>query len=323
MEDPELQGDSKRARLEPAAVEELKQEVDREAKQEDDWEVKAGGAALPGQAGCNPAPKTQSSGPTGVRTKAPTFPRAALCFHSVPYLSPDSDVSPCYDDVPSCPPMQASLGKQAQELTILELGLLGPTHTGAEAAKVKLRNSEEFETQLRRDLDLPPEEVAANAAIRKARAQEVQLAAGRNFDARERAKGETAYKGYVTARRKEYDSRNRDKVLKTHKVGRDRVVAEKRHHCADCDESFQINAALDKHRKTRRHLDKVAGVSQAPRSATEERWKAAADKKKADAKASGLYRCSPCDKSFPNKSQLDRHLAGLHERQVARLASSE
>ena len=169
---------------------------------------------------------------------------------------------------------------------------------------------------LRGDLTMSPEELETAAVHRIARNKVNVLACGQRFRAKRRAADPVAYKRSVTQAKKNWATRNQDRVLDIAAKVRVKAKDSKRFYCPPCDVSLASQFALDKHKSTKLHKETAAGSN--PRARVESASNIKQRAARAKRVGAGNFSCQPCDKIFPNDWSLQRHLStNLHQKRCS------
>lgn len=124
----------------------------------------------------------------------------------------------------------------------------------------------------------------------------------------------------ITAKLVELDRIRKEKMVvrtaATQPILRANNKTSQRYHCEICNSSYQSNHALELHKTSKKHIDKVAGVTKVhsrPR-----------DKVKAEEnRAKKRFHCSICDLACATNSKLQRHYkTERHIEKAAKAANS-
>ena len=166
------------------------------------------------------------------------------------------------------------------------------------------------------DLTMTEEELEIVAAMKRER----RLAYERTYRAAKRDKDPDFYRRTVTQQKKDWSTRNLDKVNNIAAKVRGKTLLSHRFFCEPCDMALQSKLALDKHLNTTAHKNIVAGKKKAAMSRGAVAYKA----KRSLVKANKTHFCSTCNKAFDSEWRLNRHKAtSLHARKLGRSQALE
>jgi DNA-directed RNA polymerase subunit RPC12/RpoP len=108
------------------------------------------------------------------------------------------------------------------------------------------------------------------------------------------------FAGWQAQRRKYTTQRSRDSVKASKKKSGAKAKATGQYRCEPCGKSFEGINALDAHKRTNVHRDKVNGVKKTVKLPYNKAWVA-------NNKATKRYHCGTCNKTFNNSTHLNDH----------------
>ncbi|KAI4242723.1 MAG: hypothetical protein L6R42_010929 [Xanthoria sp. 1 TBL-2021] len=166
---------------------------------------------------------------------------------------------------------------------------------------------------IRGGIELSEQEVELAAQIRMARLKETNNAGSQRRRSRKREADEELYKQNVTKAKRAWSEKNPSRVLEIAEKVRVKAKESRTFFCTDCDMPFASASALDKHLKTIKHRNQVAGIKKAPSKPSV----ATVAAKRIQTINQKTFYCSACDKAFPNEHSLTRHEAtNLHKKRL-------
>ena len=170
------------------------------------------------------------------------------------------------------------------------------------------------------ELKLTPEQLEEMEKSRRARNQASSVASLRRWRIDQRANNPDEYYAMARARNNDYNERNRERVNHNAFQAKAKILEEKRFPCEPCNYVGRCPAELERHCRGQPHKDTVAGITRAPVLAKS----AEATAKRAEAKASGRFKCTPCDKPFGRAADYRKHCTtDKHRNRVAAITTSK
>ncbi|PSK57848.1 ATP synthase subunit beta, mitochondrial [Elsinoe australis] len=156
---------------------------------------------------------------------------------------------------------------------------------------------------IRGGLDLTPEELEINAAIRLARLKENGNKRSQKHRAAKRLDDLDAYRAADRVSKNAWADKNRDKVNRTAAKTKAKAKNLRLFYCDTYELPLQSQAMLDKHLLTVSHQDRAAGIEKPAITKSAVAVKAV----RTQAKLEKLHFCEPCNKPFDNEWSLKRH----------------
>lgn len=171
------------------------------------------------------------------------------------------------------------------------------------------------------DFKLSAAELEENARELKRRRVELQSGISSAFHVRQMATNHTAYLERCRKKTKTWAQNNPDKLRDAHRKSLKKAKTNKKYYCATCDYAAAKLSGLNKHNKTQRHKDLLAGIVKVPKqSATEKLIKQRSVQRVVNNKT---YYCDTCDYAAASPSALLKHNNGpKHKARAANIGTT-